>query len=113
MVQWGLKREGMRRVVESDEVKKRRGRRLSRERERGIGVRFGEVEEDRIDIRPEIQGCRTLLNTFYSVSHFLLVFNPHITSQSEPLPLLQFFFFNLCFFLSLSLCHTSHPTVSA
>jgi len=34
MVQWGLKREGMRRVVESDEVKKRRGRRLSRERER-------------------------------------------------------------------------------
>jgi len=74
-----------------------------RERERGIGVRFGEVEEDRIDIRPEIQGCRTLLNSFYWVSHILLVFNPNITSQSEPLPLLQSFFLYHCFFLSLSL----------
>jgi len=33
-------------------------------KQRGIGVRFGEVEGDRIDIRPEIQGYRTVLNTF-------------------------------------------------
>lgn len=44
-------------------------------------MRFDEVEGDRIDIRPEIQGDRTVLNTFYSVCGILLASKQQVTSQ--------------------------------
>lgn len=68
---------------------------------RRIYERFGEIEGDRIDIRPEIQGDRTT--------------KIGITSQTKSdsftlTYLLTTVAHSLCFsFLSLLVCHTSHP----
>ena len=58
---------------------------------RRIGVRFGEIEGDRIDIRPEIQGDRTVQDS-------------KITSTNKSESLLLLHYSLSCYsFLSLSL----------